>query len=156
MSVTLVISASGQKPLPCPTRVLLVLPCSSLSCFVGEKLNVHACAHSFIMHALHFTLYKFPHPCIHCPHRFGFCEVVISDEGREFVDQVETELLGLTGTQHHIATAYHTQTNGLVERFNQTLQSALLKVVNDTVRLGLPPPRNSVCLQNQHSEGYKV
>ena len=64
-SVTLVISASGQKPLPCPTRVLLVLPCFSLSCFVGEKLNVYACAHSFIMHALHYTLYKFPHPCIH-------------------------------------------------------------------------------------------
>ena len=66
-----------------------------------------------------------------CPHRFGFCEVVISDQGREFVDQVETELLGLAGTQHRIATAYHPQTNGLIERFNQTLQSALLKVVND-------------------------
>ena len=64
--------------------------------------------------------------------RFRFCEVVISDQGREFVNQVETELLGLTGTQHHIATAYHPQTNGLTERFNQTLQSALLKVVNDT------------------------
>ena len=57
---------------------------------------------------------------------------VISDQGREFVNQVETELLGLTGTQHHIVAAYHPQTNGLTERFNQTLQSALLKVVNDT------------------------
>ena len=58
--------------------------------------------------------------------------VVISDQGHEFVNQVETELLGLTGTQYRIATAYHPQTNGLTERFNQTLQSALLKVVNDT------------------------
>ena len=28
--------------------------------------------------------------------------------------------------------AYHPQTNGLTERFNQTLQTALLKVVNET------------------------
>ena len=89
--------------------------------------------------------------------RFRFCEVVISDQGREFVNQVETELLGLTGTQHHIATAYHPQTNGLTERFNQTLQSALLKVVNDTQSdWDYHLPANSVCLQNQHSEGYKV
>ena len=64
--------------------------------------------------------------------RFEFCEVVISDQGREFVNQVEAELLGLTGTQHCIATAHHPQTIGLTERFNQTLQPALLKVVNDT------------------------
>ena len=64
--------------------------------------------------------------------RFEFCEVVISDQGCEFVNQVETELVGLTGTQHCIATAYHPQTIGLTERFNQILQSALLKVVNDT------------------------
>ena len=37
--------------------------------------------------------------------RFEFCEVVISDEGREFVNQVETELVGLTETQHRIAIA---------------------------------------------------
>ena len=62
--------------------------------------------------------------------RFEFCEVVISDQGREFVNQVETELLGLTGTQHRIATAYHPQTNGLTERFNQTLHA--VSMVNDT------------------------
>ena len=62
---------------------------------------------------LHITLYiNFLIHVYICPHRFGFCEVVISDQGREFVNQVETEFLGLTGTQHHIA--------------------ALLKVVNDT------------------------
>ncbi len=64
--------------------------------------------------------------------RFGFCEVLISDQGREFVNRVETELFGLTGIEHRISTAYHPQTNGLTERFNQTLQTALLKVVNET------------------------
>ena len=62
---------------------------------------------------LHITLYvNFLMHVYICPHRFGFCEVVISDQGREFVNQVETEFLGLTGTQHRI--------------------TALLKVVNNT------------------------
>ena len=38
----------------------------------------------------------------------------------------------LAGTSHRVASAYHPQSNGLTERFNQTLQSALLKVVNET------------------------
>ena len=56
---------------------------------------------------------------------------MISDQGREFVNQVESELLELTGIEHRVTSAYHPQTNGLTERFNQTLQTALLKVVND-------------------------
>ena len=83
---------------------------------------------------LHITLYvNFLMHVYICPHRFGFCEVVISDQGREFVNQVETELFGpMHWTQHHIATAHHSQTNGLTERFKQTLQSALLKVVTQS------------------------
>lgn len=34
-------------------------------------------------------------------------------------------------TEHRISTAYHPQTNGLVERFNQTLQRSLVKLVNE-------------------------
>ena len=33
----------------------------------------------------------------------------------------------LTGTDHRIASAYHPQTNGLIERFNRTLQDSLRK-----------------------------
>ncbi|KAL5496713.1 hypothetical protein EMCRGX_G013057 [Ephydatia muelleri] len=63
--------------------------------------------------------------------RFGCCEVVISDQGREFVNAVQAELFALTGTKHCLTSAYHPQSNGLTERFNQTLQTALQKVVND-------------------------
>ena len=35
----------------------------------------------------------------------------------------------MTKTEHRISTAYHPQTNGLVERYNQTIQRALLKLV---------------------------
>ena len=57
--------------------------------------------------------------------------MVISDQGREFVNAVQSELFAMTGTKHCVTSAYHPQSNGLTERFNQTLRTALLKVVND-------------------------
>ena len=54
---------------------------------------------------------------------------VISDQGHKFVNGVNKHLFALTKTQHRVSTAYHPQTNGLVERFNQTLQRPLLKLV---------------------------
>lgn len=35
------------------------------------------------------------------------------------------------GTDHRITSAYHPQSNGLIERMNQTLQNTLLKIVRD-------------------------
>ena len=45
---------------------------------------------------------------------------------------MQAEVYKLTGTEHCVSSAYHPQTNGLTERFNQTLQTALLKLVNNT------------------------
>ena len=61
--------------------------------------------------------------------RFGSAEVTISDQGREFVNTVTKYLFDMTGAEHRISSAYHPQTNGLVERFNQTLQKSPLKLV---------------------------
>ena len=61
--------------------------------------------------------------------RYGCTKIVISDQGREFVNRVSQELFEMTKTEHRISTAYHPQTNGLVERYNQTIQRALLKLV---------------------------
>jgi len=55
----------------------------------------------------------------------------MSDQGREFVNQVNHHFLRLTGTQHKISCAYHPRTNGLIERFNQTLQRSLVKLVGE-------------------------
>ena len=41
--------------------------------------------------------------------RHGCPEIEISDQGREFVNQVQQELHRLTGVDHRIATAYHPQ-----------------------------------------------
>ena len=45
--------------------------------------------------------------------------------------KVVNHLLKLTGTEHRVASAYHPQTNGLTERFNQTLKGSLIQVVNE-------------------------
>ena len=65
-----------------------------------------------------------------CFFRFGCTKVIISDQGREFVNKINKTLFKKLKTKHRICTAYHPQTNGLVERFNQTLQRSLVKLVN--------------------------
>ena len=62
--------------------------------------------------------------------RYGCTKVVISDQGREFLNRVSQALFTMTKTEHRISSAYHPQTNGLVERFNQTIQRSLVKYVN--------------------------
>ena len=56
---------------------------------------------------------------------------MISDQGREFVNKVNRCQFKMTNTEHRISSAYHPQTNRLVERFNQTLQRSLVKLVNN-------------------------
>ena len=63
--------------------------------------------------------------------RYRVAEIVMSDQGREFVNRVNEELFQLCGTDHRISSAYHPQSNGLDERLNQTLTRALVKFVND-------------------------
>ena len=64
-------------------------------------------------------------------HRLGYCEVVISDQGREFDNAVQKELFQCTGTNHKVLyIVHHPQTNDLTERFNQTLQASLIKLDN--------------------------
>jgi transposase InsO family protein len=60
---------------------------------------------------------------------FGFPKALYSDQGTEFVNQVVQELLHVGGTEQLLTSAYHPRSNGLVERFNKTLITALRKVV---------------------------
>ena len=47
------------------------------------------------------------------------------------MNRVNAVLFQMTGTEHSISTAYHPQTNGLVERYNHTLQRSLITLCND-------------------------
>ena len=63
--------------------------------------------------------------------RHGWPQIVQSDQGREFVNDVTKSLFQLTGVEHRISSAYHPQTNGLDERMNQTLVRTLIKLTQD-------------------------
>ena len=63
--------------------------------------------------------------------RYGVAKIVMSHEGREFVNRVNEELFKLCGTDHRISAVYHSQFNGLDEIMNQTLTRVLVYFVNN-------------------------
>ena len=65
--------------------------------------------------------------------RHGCFKVQVNDQGREFVNRVSTclrEPTLLTGVEQSITSAYHPQSNGLVERQNRKIKNALVKVLD--------------------------
>ena len=61
----------------------------------------------------------------------GLPAVLTSDQGREFHNAVNKELMQTFGIDHRLTTPYHPQANGLDERFNQTLINTLSKFAQD-------------------------
>ena len=77
--------------------------------------------------------------------------MITSDQGSEFNNSLDTELMDMLGIDHRLTTPYHPQVenclqdfttmcimcmyilqaNGLVERFNQTLQGMLVKFIDN-------------------------
>ena len=57
--------------------------------------------------------------------RFSPPEFLHSDQGRQFESNLVAEICRCLGIKKTRTTAYHPQSDGLVERFNRTLQSML-------------------------------
>ena len=57
--------------------------------------------------------------------RFGVPSTIITDRGRQFESQLWNNLMTLLGSKRARTTAYHPQTNGMVERFHRQLKAAL-------------------------------
>jgi cleavage and polyadenylation specificity factor subunit 1 len=57
--------------------------------------------------------------------RFGIPAEMSSDRGSQFTSELWTSLTKLLGVRHCRTTAYHPQSNGLVERFHRHLKAAL-------------------------------
>uniref|UniRef100_A0A1I7YHP6 Integrase catalytic domain-containing protein n=1 Tax=Steinernema glaseri TaxID=37863 RepID=A0A1I7YHP6_9BILA len=62
---------------------------------------------------------------------FGVPRIIITDQGTEFRNQLDKHLSDKLGIEHRFSTPYHPQTNGLVERMNQTIKSKLVKLIED-------------------------
>jgi hypothetical protein len=57
--------------------------------------------------------------------RLGVLEVITSDRGAQFTSSLWAALCSLLNIQHNQTTAYHPQSNGMVERFHRRLKDAL-------------------------------
>ena len=61
----------------------------------------------------------------------GLPFVVTTDQGSEFRNHVNEELMNVFGIQHRLTTPYHPQANGLDERLNQTVVNTLAKFAQE-------------------------
>jgi predicted aspartyl protease len=61
---------------------------------------------------------------------FGAPKTILSDRGGAFVNQVVEEICKIFGIARLLTSAYHPQTNGEVERYNQTMVMMLTTFVN--------------------------
>ena len=62
--------------------------------------------------------------------KFGVPIVLVSDQGTHFRNNLMTNLSLLIGYNHIYSTPYHPQSNGIVERFNNTFISQISKLQN--------------------------
>ena len=70
----------------------------------------------------------------HIISRHGVPAELLSDRGKAFLSTLMDEIYKLMGIQKVSMTAYHPQTDGLVERFNRTLTDMLTKTVDKSGR----------------------
>jgi hypothetical protein len=64
--------------------------------------------------------------------RFGTPEVLHTDRGTAFHNELVSELLRMTGTEQSLATAYSSEENGIVERANQEVLRHLNAILFDS------------------------
>jgi len=57
--------------------------------------------------------------------RFGVPTLITSDNGPQFTGAVLSVLCHKPGILHQLTTAYHPQSNGMVERFHRQLKDTL-------------------------------
>lgn len=57
--------------------------------------------------------------------RFGIPKEVKTDRGRQFVSDLFSQMMKLFGIKLNHTTAYHPQSNGIIERFHRTLKQSL-------------------------------
>ena len=66
--------------------------------------------------------------------KFGVPYEILTDQGSQFQSNLFTELARMLGIDKTRTTAYHPMANGLVERFNRTLEMMLSMYISETQR----------------------
>ena len=58
--------------------------------------------------------------------RFGAPRLITTDQGSQFEAQLFNTLTKLVGSKHCRITAYHPESNGIIERWHRSLKTALM------------------------------
>jgi len=88
--------------------------------------------------------------------RHGVPAELLSDRGANFVSGLIKEVCQILGIKRLNTTAYHPQTDGLVERFNRTLTAMLSKVVEKSGKdLGYEVTVCAFCISDINAGVYK-
>ena len=77
--------------------------------------------------------------------RFGVPLLIHTDQGRNFESKLMAEVCELLDIKKTRTTAYHPQSDGMVERFNQTLEAQLSKFADHNQRYW-----------DQHRGGFRI
>ena len=72
---------------------------------------------------------KFIYQKIIC--EYGYSKILQSGWRMHFVNRVIKDLTEKFKIKHHLSSLYYSQTNGLIERFNQTLYEKLVKLFKE-------------------------
>lgn len=65
---------------------------------------------------------------------FGLPKIVQTDQGSNFMSRVFKQVLTQLNIKHHVASAYHPESQGTLERFHQTLKSMLRTYCTDSAK----------------------
>ncbi|CAH2310412.1 SH3-containing GRB2 3-interacting 1 [Pelobates cultripes] len=63
--------------------------------------------------------------------RYGCPKRILSDQGKEFVDQLNDQMCSILGIERSETAAYHPQTNGLDDKTNNNIKRVLTKLVKE-------------------------
>lgn len=63
---------------------------------------------------------------------FGLPKLVQTDQGTNFLSKIFSQVLSSLNISHRVASAYHAESQGALERFHQTLKAMLRKYCMDT------------------------
>lgn len=135
----------GRAPLyPLP---IISTPFRHITMDIVGPLEKSSAGHRYILFVYYYTtrypeafpvrtitMPKVIHALIQLFSRVGIPEAILTDQGINFTSRLMKQLhqqLGITAVR---TSPYHPQTDGLVERFNQTLKNTLRKFVTDTGR----------------------
>ncbi|XP_051540008.1 uncharacterized protein LOC127432698 [Myxocyprinus asiaticus] len=61
---------------------------------------------------------------------FGAPKRILTDQGRDFINELNKEVCKILGIERSLCAPYHPQTNELLEKLNGTIQRAQCKLVN--------------------------